>query len=452
MSSNVIVRGANQSDRYNFELHSIWTSGYRIWNPDFAIAQDPEFPEKARRDPVVMQGLDIRTNGVAAKTWTLLPRSERDDDVAVAAILEDVIREGLGDFRPERKQLAMSAFDGRAYAFIEGERRQFPAGPVASAVEAPWWTPTRLKDIGGNRIQIFYDADRKRWRWKIYSVATGQWNWLTNQRQLIAVVYNDAEERLGYGRALRDAIYYSFFCKTVVQREGMQGLERWAQGVTDVAMDAGAQGDETTNDEAALRYIQKLRAMVASYGVRVHDKRDEVTQVFPQGTGHQMVLDLLNYYDGQMTRLLTGALLPAGGGSDVGSLARSEVEEGTSEGVIQYDRGVVDRSVTGYGDAGGLVKLAYDVNRPLLAEAGLEKGRCPLFSTVGETREDPAENRANLETANRIGLPVTKAEAYERLNLTQPEKGEEVLEPMQTGGLGQPGDPLASLFRERGGA
>lgn len=427
----IILRGNTTSDTYVAELQSIYDSALRIWDPDFATTRDPKFPEKVRRDPIVQQGLDMRGNAIAARDWNLEPRSDREDEVLLASTLEDILRHHLSDFRQQRKNLAGGVFDGRAYAFIGGQREVFPAGPTA--IEAEWWVPTKLKDLGERRVSLHIENGVP--VWKVWSIRQREWV-VADRRQLVEFIYEDHEERLGYGRGLREAIYFYFLFKTTVTREGLQGLERWAQGLPVAKIDTEREGGENEDiDTLKADFLDKLKKMRAKYGGLVVDKADEIEVKWASGHGHQMVMEWLRYLDGVITRLLTGALLPAGGGEDKGSLARAEVEEDSSESVIQYDRGVLDEVITR-----DLVSLVYQTNRENFAEAGLSKARCPRFRTINAKREDPEEARKNLETAQRIGMQVKKDQAYDMLGFEQPGEDDEVLEMAPPGG-----DPLAGL-------
>ena len=425
--SQVILRGNVNTDQYVYSLQSAYRANIRLYDPDYAIARDPAFKTKAMRDPIVQQALDIRLNMVAGKNWTVEPRSAsaNDDDKGAAAVMEDLILQ-WDAFSQARKRLGAAVMNARSYEFVEGRREAFAAGP--ESIEADWWFPTKSKNIDEARIRwrsIPTDDGEVRTVQEIAPILPSPELWVQlDTFQLIQVIFNDEEGRLGYGRGLREAIYHYYWAKGVVMREGLQGLERWAQGLPILKIDSSRHGG-TEQDMESVRteMLEAIRRHRAEYGGIAIDINDELTIEEPGQGGSKMVNDWREYLDGSITRLVTGSLLPSGGGANVGSNARSQTEENSTESLVQFDRGVVDASLTR-----DLIYLIWEVNRENFTRF-FPKARMPVFRTVNEKREDPEVAARVIETLNRAGVAMKLDEIYKKTGLTKPDPGDDILEP-----------------------
>jgi len=89
-----------------------------------------------------------------------------------------------------------------------------------------------------------------------------------------------------------------------------------------------------------------------------------------------------------------------------------------------------------------IVRLVDRLNAPMWAELGLSAAPCPRFSSVADEHEDPEKVARVYEQAQKIGLAVSKSEAYRRLKIAQPFDADDTLEaptpPAPTFGGGSP--------------
>lgn len=418
------------SDMYAWALTAAYRSGWRLFDPDYALSRDPDIYEKVRRDPVIGQAIEERLHAIAARSWTIEPsRSDVEEDVRLAGIFEDVVRK-IQRFSEARYELASAVIRNRTYAYIEGSRRVLRISGISKPLAL--WTPTRLRDVDRRRIRIVpewsgYGENRKLGTFlEMFSVIKEAWIRIENPEWFIRHVYNDEEARLGHGRGLLEAIYFYNYAKQIALREGLQGLERWAQGLAILKMDGMRKGSkQKPNSAVANAWLTAIEKTKARHALVV-DQKDEVDVKFPSGEGHKIVIEILRYLDDAMTRLITGAVLPSGGGENKGSLARAEVEEGKQESVVQYDRELLDEVLTR-----DLLGLVFRLNLPVWREIGLGDAECPVFSTIHEKREDAKESAEIATTLLAGGVPLRRDEVYKKTGYTQPAEGDDVFEPMK---------------------
>src|SRR5690606_36066291 len=135
-----------------------------------------------------------------------------------------------------RFNLADAVFRGSTFAKIVGGRVKRDFGDGQSRM---WWVPKLLVDMDRWRFrQVPLDPKesdgRTKTRWEYWDTTgvMGEWRPLTKsqRRQLVVHTYFDSEATLGYGRGLLEALYHFYWAKTQVLREGLAGIERWAQG------------------------------------------------------------------------------------------------------------------------------------------------------------------------------------------------------------------------------
>lgn len=439
------ARNVNQ-ELYVRALSSVYKSGWRVYDPDFAISKEPDPYEKVRKDPVIASAIEQRLHAVASPEWRIEPASDKPFDKMAASLIEDMLRNRLENFEAARYELAQAVIQSRAYAFPQGMRGWECFGDTTAQ---EWWFPTKLMNVDRRRMRLvpvhkidpatghsrFYIHE------ELFSVERDRWEVLEHPEWVIRHVYADEEARLGYGRGLLEAIYFYHYFKSIVLKEGLQGLEKWARGVMVAKIDGLRAGSaDRSNDALRDSWLNVLQAMQSRHVVAA-DSKDDIEVVESSGEGHRMVLDFLRYLDEAITRLINGSVLPFGQSEGDGSMGRASVEQDTSEALIQYDRQLLDASLTK-----GLIGLIWRQNRLQFAAIGLGGARQPRFRTVHEKHEDP---KANAEVAAILlgqGIPLRKDEVYGRTGWSQPGPDDEVIikapEPAPI-----PGDPNSFPFQ-----
>lgn len=419
----LLTRSSN-ADLYARVLASAYNAGPRLWDPSYALAQDPESDDKILRDPVIRKCCEVRQLRAAGVEWHLKAASEDPVDLAWAKALEECIRE-VEQFTHARKNLADGIIKGRAYAYIEGD---FDIGLYGDGAPRRWWIPRRFRDVDRRRFRKVVKTrteTRILTTWNIFSLAKRQWVALdeTNDPGFIRFVYNDEEDTLGYGRGLIDSLYFPWFFRATALQEGIAGLERWAQGWVIGKIDGMRDGSTgKTNENVQQAFLDMLDAHKGRHSM-AFDAKDEVQVIASGGEGHQIVRSLLDYVDGTIEGLVLHGRLPTGGGpQDVGSFARAKVEQDSGDVLTTYDRECLQDPLTHQ-----FVALVHDMNESVRVAMGLGRARCPTFVIGEEILPDPTARIDIATKLNAMGLDLKKDELYEGTGFTMPAEGDEVL-------------------------
>jgi phage gp29-like protein len=192
----------------------------------------------------------------------------------------------------------------------------------------------------------------------------------------------------------------------------------------------------------AASFLSTLESM-RGRGVFVKSKEDELEVIERTGSGHQALLDLITKVEEALLMYVAGAVRPSGGG-DGGTYGQGKVEERSAEGVIQFDRQMVDSGITEH-----MIGLIWRLNAAQFAEIGCEDAKMPRFVSVEGDDEDPEKFGRVVELAQKAGLAIVEDEAYRRFGLTRPGPGDKVIEPpkpLMPGG--DPFDPFAKPDEE----
>lgn len=429
--------------------------GVRLYDPDYALTKDASAYEKLQRDPIVKQALQIRYRTAAGGTWTCLPAREGEpDDEAAAAIMADILG-NIDGFQNDRVQLAQAILRGASYAQIFGERpgadgkNGRPRRYGEDRKPREWWVPTHLRHYDKRFIRHVPDRDASDWSYTVELFQRdGSWKALTDADYLIRVVYEDDQGRFGYGRGLAESIFFYWYAAMQSVRFGLQGVERWANGVLIGKVDAINSIGDTSQTTASLAstMLDTLHNMRTNHAI-VHGKEDEVTVLETSGTGHQMAMDFVRFCYDSITRLVAGSKLPSGGGDETGSLARAEVEQDTSEAVAQLDSEILDDAITR-----DLVELAWELNADNFADLGLSDAEMPRFKSQNEARQDFERNSRIVVALRQAGVPLLKSELYEKTGFTPPPEdapASDVLEPAEGGETVSAPFPAPLQFRQQ---
>ena len=438
MTIPLINRSPN-SRQYVYALSAAWQLGTWIPDPDWGLSNDPEIWEKMQRDPVIKHAIEQRLHVVATQDPIIEPGGPTPLDARLADTFERALTY-LGNFPAVRYAASKHVMLGRWYGFVEGKRvwkALLPGQPIL-----PWWVPTGIKEIDRRRVQFVpmqlprEDGTKAlHVRTELWSIAQREWVPI-DPMQLVRLVYDDEEARLGYGRGILGAIYYYHYARGILLREGLQGVERWAQGLTVAKVDnrANASTGKALNahKRAWLDAIEKMRARHAL----VFGKEDEVEVLWPSGTGHTMVRELLEYLDRGVTQLILGSVLPTGGGGDVGSNARAKVEQSSTDALVQFDRRCLDEAFTR-----DLIGRFVRLNQANLRYVGLSAAATPRMRSTQVSKEDPNEFADLAEKVLRSGAPIAEEEFYRRAGLRKPNPGEPVIKQQPQAQPGMPGMP-----------
>ena len=464
---------------YSDAISAVWSWWDLIADPSYALREDLDIWEVAQRDPKVYQAIQQRLNAIAGREWRVMPRGNSKSPAAKAkANILDAMLRRVPHFQDARRRLAQSVFRGQASELICG-RREFVS--LADKPSMLWWCCTGLKHIDPRRFvirpvreprkdgtvkirgQLYMSViptyqsipvgrvpeaggmsgqfDRQKSKKGRDQLWYGRYVPVEHPEWFVRIVYDDEEARLGYGRGLMDAVYFYLWVKSIVWREGLQGLERFVHGVPVLTLDPGKRGatdqaSETIRDTA----LSKLKIMRAGHGYAIN-AGETLDFKEPGGTGHQMVMGFLEYIDRSLMAVITGASLKSGGDSkETGSYASDAVGMEVSDNVVQYDRDKIDEDI-GLDLIGLLCKLnkpQFEALGKLLKMPGLADEPDPVFVTVVKKKLDPLAMIQVLQGAQQIkGMDILRTEAYEPLGLSIPEEDEDVFK----GGAAIPQEP-----------
>lgn len=466
---SALSRNSRGTMMYTDAISAVWSWWDLIADPSYALREDLDIWEVAQRDPKVYQGIQQRLNAIAGREWRVMPRSSSKSPTAKlkASIIDAMLRR-VPHFQDARRRLAQSVFRGQASELITG-RREFVS--LADKPSMMWWCCTGLKHIDPRRFVVRPMREKRKdgtvkVRGQLYmsviptyqSIPTqkvvplggarGQFDaqpradrsqlWygryvpVDHPEWFVRIIYDDEEARLGFGRGLMDAVYFYLWVKSIVWREGLQGLERFVHGVPILTLDPSKRGatdqaSETIRDTA----LAKLKIMRAGHGYALN-AGETLQWAEPGGTGNNMVMNFLDYIDRSLMSVITGASLKSGGDSkETGSYASDAVGMEVSDNVVQYDRDKIDEDI-----GLDLIGLLCKLNRPqfeslgqLLKMPGLADEPDPVFTTVVKKKLDPLSVLQLAQGAAQVkGLDLLKTEIYDGLGYSMPEEDEDVFE------------------------
>lgn len=444
--------GITQRALYTAALSNALRYQHQVPDPSYAVFKESNVYELARHDPELMSMVQARKHAVAGTEWSIEPAKrvkrgipsevgapgtdpmadptkgaqEVDADALVASMVQELI-ERIDNFDAARLNLCEATFTGSAYAKIIGRRRWIT---LSDGIQRPYWVPERVIDIDRRRVRLKVDRSepkRPRWFLEICDVYDGaKWREVTPQMRkwLVEHVYDDAEVSLGYGRGLFDAIFHYWYFKTVAMTEGLQGLERWAQGWITLAVDPERHASVSRENDDVVQDAIDTVAKHRSRHVLAYMKGDELEVKTGGGEGHQIVMDFIRYCDDGMRRLINGSLLPTGGGDPgYGSGERANAEQESSDTVYHFDRRNLESSLTK-----SLVSLTFELNRGVWQSMGLGMASRPRFSLAPEERVDTKAEVEKVKTLIECGVDLKLEEVYEKTGYTKPGPHDEVLE------------------------
>lgn len=427
-------------------LAAIYRSDQPLYDQDESYRRDPDAWAKMMRDPIIRSLVEQRLAAVARQEWHVEPGDDSQAAKRVASIVEQLLRK-ITSFEASRRHLAKCIFLGYVPAWIEGARRVLAVRDGDVPAIGEWWTPTYLRPLDKRQFRFVSSpltgdggALSPRVRAEIWFAGRNQWETVRHPECLLLPVYDDDPSRLGYGRGLAEAMYAYHWLKGMVLEIGLSGFEKYANGVL-VGKVANAQQAQPGRDNATVAAAMlSTLAKMRSEGVVVVDKEDDVSIVHPGNAGQDATAAWLAYFDDALARLILGSVLPSGGGQGVGSLARAEVEQSSTDAIYDADRALLDEELTSR-----LVSLVVELNEPMWTRLGLLGAPCPRFSSRSEQRLTPSVILDNIAKAQAVGMQISREDAHQLTGFPMPEPGDDILSAPKP-------EPSAGGFGGLGGA
>lgn len=392
---------------------------FQLYDTDYSLAKDPEAWDKMQRDCVTAHAMQMRQHLVAGKTWTENPTGKTDAAKKLSSWVDDALRLHLRCFSAIRYLLSGAVFRGSEYARIYGRRTPCELG----GIQGNFWVPTELRHMRKERIRRVVKAGKVELeQWPIVPGEARFWEPVAHPEWLVCHRYNDDESSLGYGRGLAGAVYEYLRAKLAFLQYALAAGARYGPGFLAYAMDTTAAQKGKTAQQVADEALATIRKC-AQDGFFAHDVRDKLNVIEGSGTGWQMLSQMLNYLDNGIRTLILGANLPTQATTG-GSYAMAEVQENSTEALVQYDREILGETF----DA-SLGAFLLRVNRAELHRVGLDRAPAPRFCLIDEKRADPEKAAQVAATALAAGIPLPRAEVYEKLGYSIPGPETEVISP-----------------------
>ena len=421
--SILLPRTANTT--YPVALTAAYAAGmWWLYDPDYAVSKDVEFYEKARRDPVVKHGMDIRKHKVAGRSWNMETGGVTANDKALAALVEDLVKRRMHGFAKGRYRLADAVFRGSAWERMYGRREVFAAGgrPAQN-----YWIPTALVAIDKRRTRrrvLNGKIEMEYWPVPLDSAGSFDWRPIEHPEWHIRHSYDDDESTLGYGRGLSEGLYEYMRAKAILLVYMLQAAERFGPGLIKYKIDLEKSNLGGMSQEAfAAQAVSVLRKMRAE-GIIAIPASDDFDLMEGSGTGWQMITQALFYLDNKITTLLLGSSLPTTATTG-GSYAMAETQADTTEDLIQYDREILSESIDR-----DFVSLLLRVNAPQIKAVGLGNAARPRFVIMDEKREDPQVSATVASTLLQAGIALRRDEVLKKCGFSVPAPGDDVINPL----------------------
>lgn len=431
------LRSRNQASQlYVRALGAAWRNGIELHDPSLWLIKEPEMEEKMLRDADIAHAVGFRRHLIAGRRWNVIPANEGNKRSALAVGVATHLLQQIEHFTQARLNLARAFFSGARFARIHGKVKTLTLGDGKAR---KWWVPTRLEDMDKRmfRITPVRDEGEPKVQWKQWDLLKDDWRPLTVEEIALTVrhVYQDDQASLGHGRGLREALAWWWWAKEHVFRESLQAVERFAQGILTAQVDGIRDATTGLPNEELIRAWRDVLEDLRSRHVLVHDAGDKIETINGSGEGWQMLSTMRSELRSTIFTLVLGANLTTSA-SDGGSYALAEIQENSTEALIQYDRETLEETLTK-----SLLGAIWWKNHSNMVELGLLNEK-PRFAITQEKRSDPQERAQVAQTLNSMGVELSLQDVLEQTGFRKPEAGEVVI---PAGGLAQSVMPTTGL-------
>lgn len=449
MSSPFSVRSLNDHLRSSMES-SIYRNTVRLYNPSIALDNEIDAREMVARDASICGTMDQYCYDVAATGYQIVPGGKDPKSIALADRIQELF--SFANVADATYEAAGYVYWGRAYCYLDGKRCLMSLGD--NGLPRNYWVPTWIHDIDPNRV-IFVpkrSRDQKTGRENLevvralWDVASGRYELMTPEFEsaLIEVKWGDTEDRFGYGRGLIDSIFFYWRAKAVAMRDGLQGLARWAKSIIVAKVDPDRPADTSLTNEALANDLLDKLTNQAQNGIIVIPKDGGEIEVHEtSGSGHELVKWFIQYFDGEIARLILGSKMPTGAGEDgsaAGSEGKSRTQERTTSRRIMFHRNRIAECFSRT-----LIPIVVRQNYPLFAAEGLLPGaKMPRWKIVDEQFDDPMSTAELACKAQEAGADIPAEWFHEKTGIPMAKEGEAILKatPKNPSPFGGGGDPF----------
>jgi len=431
MSTALRIR-SQAANIYNQAYASAWR-GTQVHDPSTWQVRDPDIIEKMERHADIAHAKGFREKLVAGPKWQLTPRKESNPQSDLAVEVGTELVELCPRFKDARLMLASGFFHGSRFGKVHLRPRKLTIG---DGVLRTWLAPLGgIEDIDKRQMRRVPKREDQKVsaHWERFDVGKEDWVPLTIGEAgcLIEHRYIDAQQKLGHGTALMEALGHVWYSHVHVTQEALQAVERFAQGIVHAKIDNLKDASTTLpNDEVADAWKRELEDMRARH-VLVSDKGDELDIIHPSGTGWQLLDIWEQKFRDKITTLILGSNLPTTA-TEGGSYALGGIQQNSTNSIIGHDRGVLEDTLSD-----DFLGCLWNSNRANLIEMGIFDDK-PRMALPDDELADPKERAENAAMLHAIGIPLSADEVYEQTGWRKPEDGEDVIEgavPAPAGGV-----------------
>lgn len=418
--NELLVRSNQSQQKFNRAISSAWRNRVQLYDPSIWNFRDPDVEEKMLRDADIRHAVGYRRHLIAGKDWTCVARDETDPRAELANYIANTLLGEIGNFTAARMNLARAFFSGSRFARIHGATRVMTLG---DGVRRTWWFPTRLEDLDKRSYRLVPDHDDEgelesaHWeRWNVGKAefeAESRWDALHTIRH----VYQDDQGTLGHGSALREALGWWWYAKEHTFQESLAAVERFAQGILSAKIDGARDAESGLPNEELIEAWSAVLEDLRARHVLVYDKTDSVEVIGGSAEGWQLLDGMRKELRTVIYTLIMGANLTTAA-DEGGSYALAEVQENSTEALLQFDRETLEECLTK-----SLLRCIWIRNRANLVELGIED-LTPRFTVAQEKRQDPKERAEVASILNAMGVDLSMAEVLEQSGFSMPEPGE----------------------------
>lgn len=422
MSTELRLR--NQSQQlYVRALSQAWRNNVEVHDPSLWLLREPELEEKMLRDADIAHAVQFRRHLIAGQRWSCVPRVSGAANADLSVSIATQMLEGIQGFTQARLNLSRAFFSGSRFGRIIGSPKVMTFG---DGKPRTWWVPRRIEDMDKRmyRIVPHQKSDGKiEAHWHRWHIDKDEFipESLEDANITIRHVYQDDQASLGHGRALREALGWWWYAKTHVFEESLQAIERFAQGILTAKVDGARDAETGLPNEQLISAWQDVLTDLRSRNVLVYDSSDTVETVNMSSEGWQLMNTIRDELRTTIYTLVLGANLTTGA-SDGGSYALARIQENSTEALVQYDREVLEETLTD-----DLIGCIWKKNHANMVELGLAKNS-PMFSIVQEKRQDPVQRAQVAQQLHAMGVELSMEDVLDQAGFRLPEAGEDLIQ------------------------
>ena len=385
------------------------------WNvvedPDYALNKDWRVYDRMRRDPQIYYCLNVRKSATSGLPWTIVPPAGYENNEQAIAMASET------EMRMKRIPRFSTLLDNILDALLPG----------MSVNELIWEVDSK----GNYVIKQHYPVNKDRFRFD----REGQIRLLTPAQswrgvpvppyKFVVHQYNVSDgswrspEQAGYvyfGRGLADMpLYHYFFFKITILKFYLQSLER--AGNPAKILYTGSRNPDLQSKLSEIMLALKNDSVCVIPGSKEEISVDALRVPLSKG----QYLNALEYIDRLITRAILGQDLMTENIQSTGSRAAATVHKSVFGWIAEEDKNLLQHTINS-----SIMKYDATLN---LSYLPLELR--PVFRFKQAAVDDAAAYLATVQTAQELGLSISKSQLRDLTGLKEPTDEADTLEPVQ---------------------